>query len=402
VRATVRDANGRAVETEVYKPSLLADETIRFIEEKSQGQAPWLFFLSWLPPHPPYAAPAEFRKHFEGELQLPPNVPEGASAEYAHECLPDYYGMVESLDVEFQRILDALERAGVAEDTIVCYSSDHGDMLGSQGCKAKRWPYEESARVPFLIRYPRAIPAGRVIADPFSTVDVYPTLAGLAGLKPPEGLDGLDYSPLVTGKCDQPPRDFAFLQMMYAYVPWPGWRGLRTREYTYARKVDGPWLLYNTAKDPYQLKNLVDDPASRVLAKEMDQRLAAIMQQTGDSWDIKATTGDIAAWVSGGPKERSQNLGARQAGGPGEAMKEETSGDGGRKRGGGRSKAMAADAGGGASESDSRLQQVLRRFPDADANGDGILTKEEARAYLQRTRQGQGQDNGKGGQAKKE
>ena len=69
--------------------------------------------------------------------------------------------MIESLDDEFGRILEALEKAGVADDTIVVFSSDHGDMIGCQGLKAKRWPYEESARVPFLIRYPRAISRAR-------------------------------------------------------------------------------------------------------------------------------------------------------------------------------------------------------------------------------------------------
>jgi arylsulfatase A-like enzyme len=332
VRVTVRDQNGREVEKEVYTPTLTTDEAIHFIEEKSKGQTPWLFFLSWIPPHGPYAAPKEFLQHYQGNLKLAPNVPEGLSTEYARACLPDYYGMVESLDVEFKRILDVLERAGVAEDTIVCYSSDHGDMIGSHGYKAKRWPHEESARVPFLIRYPREIPAGQVIADPFSTVDVYPTLAGLAGIKTPTDIDGLDYSPLLTGKATGAPRDYVFLQMMYAYVPWPGWRALRTREYAYARTVKGPWLLFNTAKDPYQMNNLVEDPASQSLVQEMDKRLSAIMKETGDSWDIKAITGDLKNWLPGGPKQKSQNLGVPWPGGQVEAAKEEGSGRKGRGR----------------------------------------------------------------------
>jgi arylsulfatase A-like enzyme len=294
---------------EVYIPTVLADRTVRFIEEKSRGKAPWVFFLSWLPPHSPYVSPPEFRRHYEGTLRLAPNVPKGAPEEYARQVLPDYYGMVESLDVEFKRILDTLDRSGAAADTIVCYSSDHGDMLGSQGYQAKRWPHEESARVPFLIRYPRAIRPGQAISDPFSTVDVYPTLAGLAGLTPPSGIDGLDYSPLLTGKGNRPPRDYAFLQMMYAYVPWPGWRAIRTREHSYARTGKGPWLLFHTAKDPFQMKNLVDDPSSRSLLAEMDKRLATLMKESGDAWEYKATTGDYELWESGGSKQESQSLG---------------------------------------------------------------------------------------------
>lgn len=331
VRTTVRDPRtGRMVETEVYQPTVLADNAIRFIEDKSKGDKPWMFYLSWIPPHSPYAAPPEFTSHYQGKLHLMPNVPQGLSTEYARKCLPDYYGMVESLDVEFKRIMDTLDRAGVAKDTIVCYSSDHGDMIGCHGYKAKRWPHEESARVPFLIRYPRAIRPGQAISDPFSSVDIYPTLAGVAGLKAPNGIDGLDYSGLVTGKAGRAPRDHAFLQMMYAYVPWPGWRALRTHEYTYARTVKGPWVLFHTAKDPYQLKNLVDDPSSRSLLQEMDKRLAAEMKETGDSWDYQATTGDLKNWVPGGSKQRSQDLGVPY---PGEQASGGTGGKGsGRKR----------------------------------------------------------------------
>ena len=343
VTVTARDENGREVEKEVYRPTLMTDKAIRFIEENSKGQAPWLFFVSWIPPHGPYAAPKEFRQHYQGELKLPPNVPEGLSAEYARACLPDYYGMVESLDAEFKRILDALDQAGVAEDTIVCYSSDHGDMVGSHGYKAKRWPHEESARVPLLIRYPRAIRAGQVIADPFSTVDVYPTLAALAGIKPPTGIDGLDYSPLLTGKSTASPRDYVFLQMLYAYVPWPGWRALRTRQYSYARTGKGPWLLFDMAKDPYQMNNLIDDPASRGLVQEMDKRLASIMKETGDSWDLKATTGDLANWVPGGGKQKSQNLGVPWPGGQIQAPNEKKTSPAKEKTG--RKKKKASNAG---------------------------------------------------------
>jgi arylsulfatase A-like enzyme len=267
----------------------------------------------------------------EGRLQLAPNVPDGLPRKFASASLPDYYGMVESLDVEFKRILEALDRAGVAEDTIVCYSSDHGDMLGSHGYRAKRWPHEASARVPLLIRYPRAIRPGQVINDPFSTIDVHPTLAALAGVKPASGIDGVDYSPLLTGKTSRPPRDYVYLEMAYAYVPWPGWRALRTREYSYARTVKGPWLLTNVLKDPHQLNNLVDDRASRALLEEMDKRLAALMKETGDSWDYRSTTGDVEEWAPGGQKERSQNLGVPWPGSEEAAKAKQAGAGGGRK-----------------------------------------------------------------------
>ena len=104
---------------EIWEPTVMADKAVRFIEEKSKDQKPWLYVLSWIPPHAPYAGPPEFTAHYKGNLQLAPNVPKGQPTDFARQSLPDYYGMVESLDVEFRRVLDAVDRAGVAEDTIV-------------------------------------------------------------------------------------------------------------------------------------------------------------------------------------------------------------------------------------------------------------------------------------------
>jgi len=286
----------------------VTDVALKFITEKSKGPKPWMLFVSWILPHTPYKAPEGYVEHFS-QIAIPPNVPEGLAIENVKQCLPDYYGMIESLDDEFQRLLQALDQAGVADDTIIVYSSDHGDMIGSQGLKAKRWPYEESARIPFLIRYPRAIKPGTVIADPFGSPDVYPTLAGLAGLKAPAGVDGTDFSPLLRGETTKPPRDYVYLAMPYAYVPWPGWRALRTRQYMYARTKDKPWLLFDLKNDPWEKRNLVDDPSQKALVREFDDRLVSIMRETGDSWGITATTGDLQSWVPGGPKQQSQSLG---------------------------------------------------------------------------------------------
>ena|ERR1051325_9347497 len=289
-------------------PAPTTDIALKFIAEKSKGSEPWLFVVSWIWPHVPYDAPPNYREHFKNPTILP-NVPAGAAHDFAAKSLPDYYGMIEALDVEFGRLLQALAQAGVAEDTIVVYSSDHGDMIGSQGYKAKRWPFEESARIPFLIRYPRLLSAGRVLAEPFGTPDVYPTLAGLAGVSAPKGLDGVDFSAFFTGKSTQPPRDFVYLEMPYAYVPWPGWRAIRTRDLMYARTVDKPWLLFNLAKDPWEMTNLINDPAQKELAEKMETRLASAMKDSGDSWTAKATSGDLDLWLPGASKQQSQNLG---------------------------------------------------------------------------------------------
>lgn len=308
----------------------LADLMVEFLEDHAKSEKPWLCMLSWLPPHSPYAASPGYADHFK-DVKLPPNVPEGTPKEFAKRSLPDYYGMIEEIDQEFGRIMDVLEKTGAANDTIVVYSADHGDMVGCHGYAAKRWPYEESARIPLLVRYPRAIKPGQVVKDPIGAPDFYPTLAGLAGVQSPSGLDGLDFSKMVTAGAPAP-RDYVFLEMAYAYVPWPGWRALRTRQYSYARTGQGPWFLYDLEKDPFQMKNLVGDPASKALVEEFDKRLAAVMKETGDSWELKATTGDLELWLPGGPKERGEYMGVTWPGC--EITVENTRKAGGKKAGG--------------------------------------------------------------------
>jgi arylsulfatase A-like enzyme len=145
------------------------------------------------------------------------------------------------------------------------------------------------------------------LTDPFGTPDIYPTLSGLAHVKPPENLDGADFSDLFTGETKTAPRDFVYMEMPYAYVPWPGWRAFRTKHEMYARISDRPWLLFNLASDPWETNNLVNAQAD--LVKQCDSRLANMMQKYGGSWSAKTATGDVDLWLPGGPKQRSQNLG---------------------------------------------------------------------------------------------
>jgi arylsulfatase A-like enzyme len=287
-------------------PAPTTDVALKFIKEKSGGAAPWMLFVSWIWPHAPYDPPKELLEDFK-HVSIPPNVPAGAPQQFARKALPGYYGMIEGVDHQFARLLHALDEAGVADDTIVVFSSDHGDMIGSQGYKAKRWPYEESARVPFLIRYPAAIPAGSVLDDPFGSPDIYPTVAGLARVKAPDNLDGIDFSELFSAKTKTAPRDYVYMEMPYAFVPWPGWRAFRTKDQMYARISDRPWLLYNVAADPWETNNLV--AAEPEMVKQCDARLADMMKKYGDSWSSKTETGDVELWLPGGLKQRSQNLG---------------------------------------------------------------------------------------------
>jgi arylsulfatase A-like enzyme len=140
---------------------------------------------------------------------------------------------------------------------------------------------------------------------PFGTQDVFPTLCGLAGLDVPEGLDGQDCSAAFVG--GESVQDHVYLSMHHAFVPWPGWRGIRTERYNYARTEDGPWILFDVENDLFEKHNLVGENAE--LVAEMDTLLLKAMADCGDTWrGVDQKRGDWEGWL--GPKQSSQGVGA--------------------------------------------------------------------------------------------
>ena len=188
--------------------------------------------------------------------------------------------------------MHTLQQLGLEDNTIVFFSSDHGNMLGSQGKLLKRKPWEESIRVPGIMRCPALISAGRKTDALFSHVDFAPTLLSLCGIPIPPNMQGTDQSAIVTGKAEKGP-DAVYFQIFGPYhaggVP-DAWRGIRTERYMYARFQKGPWLLYDLERDPYEMKNLVGDSSVTAVMNELDKQLLAWMRRTGDSWSLDWTT----------------------------------------------------------------------------------------------------------------
>lgn len=253
---------------------------------------PFLMMLSWGPPHAPYGtAPVRYRERFSEEaIVLAPNVPE-SMAENARKWLAGYYAHIAALDDCVGELLAVLDECGLAEDTIFVFTSDHGDMLGSQGEVKKQRPWEESIRVPFLLRYPKALGRRPGTSDiPIDAQDIMPTLLGLCGVPTPAGVEGIDFSgPLLRGEnpeedavllvCAQP-----FGQFQRGLHHGREYRGLRTARYTYVRDLNGPWLCYDNDADPWQLRNRVGDPRAEALIRELDARLDRKLAEVGDAF----------------------------------------------------------------------------------------------------------------------
>jgi arylsulfatase A-like enzyme len=216
----------------------------------------------------------------------------------AREEAQGYYAHCTALDECIGDLLDTLAETGLATNTIVVFTSDHGEMLGSQGVAPtqKQVVWSESAHVPFLLRVPEL--GGRTVMMPITTPDVLPTLLGLTGAAIPKTIEGDDLSPLLLSGHDA---DRAALYMSVSPftrgVPSDKsreYRAIRISRYTYARSLEGPWLLFDDSKDSFQTNNLVGRPEYAELTKQLDARLQAELKRIGD--DFRPGKDYLAEW----------------------------------------------------------------------------------------------------------
>jgi arylsulfatase A-like enzyme len=318
----------------VYEPTVQTDHAIDFIERASRDPdgRPFSLVLSYGPPHDPWGpdnVPQAFWRMYEAaKFPNPPNYREtddtpyrdmwaslsGAQRAELESWRRGYHAQVASLDVEFGRLLAALDTAGQADNTIVVFTSDHGEMFGAHGRRAKLIFYEEAAHVPFFMRWPGHIPAGRQIDACFSTVDVLPTLAGLTGMPVTDDVEGMDLSHLALGRGGPEP-EAALLQGCGATAAWADgheWRAVRDKRSTYAvYKVDGRELLFDRQRDPYQMHNLADDPGHAGEKARLKLLMERLMAAINDTFEVSTWYRDN--WTDG---DRRIVRSATQAFGP--------------------------------------------------------------------------------------
>lgn len=265
------------------------DSAVGFIRNNRDN--PFLLVLSWGPPHNPYmTAPEKYLNMYDPEkLSVRPNVPE-ALQDSARKILAGYYAHCTALDDALKTLLVALEEEGLADNTIFVFTSDHGDMLLSQGVLRKQRPWDESIMVPMLLRYPEKYGRKRIdVRKPIGTPDILPTLLGLAGIDIPASIEGVDISPGITDPARYP-LEAAPIVLPVPFHEWQfmnggrEYRGIRTERYTYVKTLNGPWLLYDNETDPYQLNNLAENPAYADLKSSLDQQLNEFLTRQKDEF----------------------------------------------------------------------------------------------------------------------
>lgn len=272
-----------------WEPDVQTDVAIEYIRKHRED--PFFLTVSYGPPHNPYKAPDRFVKQYEGRtLEDRPNVPPRAKKD--EDQLLHYDAMVTSLDECVGRISAELEEHGLTDNTILVFTSDHGDMLGSQGHRLKQRPWEESIHVPFIIRYPDKIKAGQKRNMIVSSVDLMPTLLGLSGANIPKQVQGLDQSEVFYGKSKET-RDSAFLFNTHnGGGPGCDWRGIRTKDWVYAYHMEDDWILYDLDKDPYQLNNLVGQTKHQAKRNELRKELEALRSELGEDLPLNGILPD--------------------------------------------------------------------------------------------------------------
>ena len=283
-------------EWQKYDAEAQTADAIQYLRQQAAGGQPFLLMLSWGPPHNPYqSAPERFRAMYRPEeLRLRPNVPP-ERADVARRELAGYYAHCTALDACVGQLWETLRELEIDRDTIFVFTADHGDMLHSQGEIRKQRPWDESIRVPLLIRYPRLLgELDKTLDAVISSEDLMPTLLGLAGMTVPASVEGKDFSRYMQGG-DDPSDGAALITCPAPFGEWlrshggREYRGVRTGRYTYVRTLDGPWLLYDNQTDPYQLDNLVGKPQHADLQRELDAVLRRKLDESGDRFLPAAT-----------------------------------------------------------------------------------------------------------------
>ena len=217
-----------------------------------------------------------------GEIVQPKGMSDEEGKKWRYQnYIKDYLACVKSVDDNIGRVLTYLKENNLEDNTIIIVTSDQGFYLGDHGFFDKRFIYEESLRMPFMVKYPERIKAGSVNEDIITNIDFAPTLLELAGITTTQKMQGTSFVPVLEGNT---PKDWQE-SMYYHYYEFPFWHhvqphyGIRTQKYTLAHfyyNID-VWELYDLEKDPNQMNNIYNDPNYTSTITELKAKLKNLM-----------------------------------------------------------------------------------------------------------------------------
>jgi len=286
-----------------YATDFLTTKAIEFIE--SDRDTPFLYVLSIPDPHPPYRVRAPYDTMFApDDMSVPVSFNDPALPSWAERLRRDgpfaldeprreswlrkrkaqYCGQVKCIDDNVGRLLACLERNRVLDETLVVYTTDHGDYMGEHGLEGKGHLYETAYRVPLLVRWPSRVDAGTRVDQMIDVVDFLPTICGLLDLGKTGREHGRDASALLSGASVEW-EDRVFVHphdLMRA--------GIFTQEYALGYAGEGPAMLFDRRRDPDQLNDIADAPGYTTIVDELTDRVIRHHREVGSP---------AARWLSG-------------------------------------------------------------------------------------------------------
>lgn len=291
------EINGAMVETQGWVDDISTDLAIGWLRQNRATEAPFSMVIGFKSPHNRRGGenlPERLRSLYEGKTTKP--TPNCAIAAIYHKPLTeadkgrerglsansvhlDYLRHIKGIDENLGRLLDTLDEMGIADDTVIVYSSDNGYFLGERGLGDKRALYEEGLRIPFIVRYPRLFPKGKLIDEMALNIDLAPTFLDLAGLPSHPGIQGASLKALALG---EKPADWRTSFLSYyrkELGDTPTCHAVRTETAKLIVYPDRPeWTeVYDLTNDPYELNNLpADGPLAAKLREELDKQMRAV------------------------------------------------------------------------------------------------------------------------------
>lgn len=339
----VYNINGEDTKVEGYSTNLSTDFAMNWLEGERNKEEPFMMVLQYKAPHRPWQPdtkyetlwddiefpyPVTFNDDYIGreltagdtemtmeyfsrrdmKYEEPANLkgrdkikwafygakpgeivqPEGMTAEEGRKWryqtyIKDYLACVKSVDDNVGRVLKYLDDNGLTDNTIIVLTSDQGFYLGDHGFFDKRFIYEESIRMPFMVKYPKLIKAGTINEDIITNIDFAPTFLELANIKTEQKMQGQSFKSVLKGET---PTDWQ-KGMYYHYYEFPYWHhvqphyGIRTQRYTLAHfyyNID-VWELYDLEKDPSQMNNIINDPQYANVVTDLKVQLKDLMKK---------------------------------------------------------------------------------------------------------------------------
>lgn len=304
-RADARDRITEAGIGDKYIPSTEREtsEAIRFLKEEAPGkEEPWVLWLNYLPPHFPLIAPEEYYKMYpESQVDLPFDNPstdghpilnelryhfdgQNVDDETLRRTRSAYYGLCSFIDDHIGRVLQALQESGLEEDTLIIYTSDHGEPLGDHDLWWKCMMYEEGAGIP-LILSGKNIPRGLTVDTPVSLVDVTATIADAVGIEPHPEWKGESILSVIESDNPEVQERIIFSEY-HAHGTSHGMFMIRKGRYKYVYYPANPAQLFDLQIDPKEMNNLANTKEYIKIREELDRELRKIVDP--DAVDAKA------------------------------------------------------------------------------------------------------------------